>query len=563
MRKDKDPKSFTQNLFDTTAMKLLQLAKIPLSRINSRSRDEDENKQEAQSEATEPVQDIRPRDLESEKPDPIPTFEKAVRPPEITPVDVVKPEILQDRSYEDGEQVLATTDKERNVTTPDTKSKASRDPAKSTSPQHQAPIFRDATAAEPRLKQQENARRTQAPDREEAGLQPYPQSLSHFTCWNILELMNTVVATSSDLHQEHLLLRSFGRTDNPLKSPTFLYGQSQLYEASLAYSTQSITYVLSNVEPLLRSFLLSEPINGPPKIVGSYGFHTIVDAFRILNMIDPHPASTIPSLWVSAGKLYVPGFSRPKAPASTTGPSTRGADLERISLTTHCSSEFSLDDLEACHIVKIILAALVAQVPRCSPDTWVAVRKLRASGTVAPALAVNESPKDQQSMRKLLATVHAFENDMSLSLMSRLVKAISSRNLMANSSHHRALKPIKGFKTVAWHPNIYALVLRNLTAVRALKVLAADTECQPTIKGGAIIDPSLDGPLDYQKMRPELNFCLLVLVEWLRSIILKEWDGSAEVSRCGAVGGAMEFLNYICKQAFLSNVMCTDLLLPL
>lgn len=359
------------------------------------------------------------------------------------------------------------------------------------------------------------------------GITTFPsQSLSHFTGANIIALKGARAVHCSDLIEQHWLLRYLGRTDLPQHSSHY-----STYGDYLTYSSQSMTYILSNVDALLQSFLHVDDSNAATKVVWSYDFASIVDLFRKLRRIDMYPHKIFPSLWISAGKLY---------PASTT-------TNRRRSLTTSGLSSFSLDapaasqgsslnDLEACHVVKIALAALVASVPKCSPMGWLAVRKLHASGQVAPFIDTCNSPAEQKMIGKLVKTLQTFENEMALSLAIRLARSIDIRYHLARA---RALvEDVEKYRRQ--FPPTFSRVVDYINA-DGLKICVADSEGQPSIKSGEWSDPEIEPITWHPKELP-------IVIEWLRAVILKEWDGKPRVEKGSAVGGALGLMLHIRKR---------------
>lgn len=363
------------------------------------------------------------------------------------------------------------------------------------------------------------------------------QSLSHFTSANIIALKGARDVCRSDLYEQHWLLKSLGRTDLPQHS-----SECGSYGDFLAYSGQSMTYILSNVDALLHSFLHFDDSNTASKVVWSYDFASIVDLFRKLRRIDMHPPKIFPSLWISAGKIYPISTVTNKCRSSAT------SDLGSISLDpTLASQGGSLNDVEACHVAKIILAALVASVPRCGPDGWLAVRKLHASGQVAPFIDAENSPEDQKKIGRLVRTLAAFENEMALSLVVRLARSIDIRYHLARA--RELAEDVDKYRRQ--FPPTFSRVIDFVNADK-LKISITDNEGEPTFKNGGWIDPEIEPITWHPKEWP-------IIIEWLRAVILKEWDGKAKVAKGSAVGGALGLMLHIRKQSTSyswSNVLC-------
>ena len=353
------------------------------------------------------------------------------------------------------------------------------------------------------------------------------QSLSHFTRANIIALKEARVLCGQEMHEQHWLLGLLGRTDLPHHS-----SMCGSYGDFLAYSGQSITYILSNVDALLQSFLHCDDSNEDSKVLRPYEFPLLVDLLRKLRRIDMHPQKIFPSLWISAGRLYPTSAIVSKRRASTAS----GLDsfvFEPIP-TSHSRS---LNDLEACHVVKIILAALVAYVPKCSPLSWLAVRKLHASGQVAPSVDTDNSPAEQKMIGKLVRILQAFENETALGLVIRFARSIDIRYHLSRA---RALAE-DAEKNRRQFPPTFSRVLDYVNS-NSLKIRVTNKEGQPSVKYEEWIDPEFEPITWHPKEWP-------IIIEWLRAVILKEWDGKAKIAKGSAVGGALGLLLHIRRQS--------------
>lgn len=353
------------------------------------------------------------------------------------------------------------------------------------------------------------------------------QSLSHFTHRNITALTTASVLYGQDMHEQHRLLKHLGRTDLPHHS-----SRCGSYGDFLAYSGQSMIYILSNVDALLQSFLHCDDSDVDSKVLRPYEFPLLVDLFQELRRIDMHPKKIFPSLYISAGRLYPTSANTSKRrPVLASG---RDSFLFDPILTSHGRY---LNDLEACHVVKIILAALVAYVPNCSPLSWLAVRKLHASGQVAPSVDTDDSPAEQKMIGKLVRVLQAFENETALGLVIRFARSIDTRYHLSRA---RALAE-DAEKNRRQFPPTFSRVLDYVNS-NSLKIRVTNKESQPSVKYAEWIDPEI-GPITWHpKEWP-------IIIEWLRAVILKEWDGKAKIAKGSAVGGALGLLLHIRRQS--------------
>lgn len=552
VRKDKDSKSFTQNLFDTVAMKLLHRANTsdshpPWAPVNERA--QLINTSNMDSNILEPKIDgdiLQNAEKDADRPL-IPDRESArvahgcnLPRPKCIPDDVsVRNEITSSKVVSARGVVQELTNLEKSSENFETSGDHGKEhaavnveanesiPGATTPPSE----FSRSNAQSEGL----GVAKTRLLRKTFVSLaspsEPTPelsaQSLSYFTSANIIALKGAKAFRLSDLYGQHLVLDFLGRTDLPQHS-----SRCGSYGDFLAYSGQSMTYILSNVDALLQSFLHLDDSIATSRVVWSYDFAVIVDLFRKLRRIDLHPHKIFPSLWISAGRLYPVSTATHKRRSLTT------SDIGSFSLDPPPASQgSSLNDLEAGHVVKIILAALVASVPKCSAMKWLAVRKLHASGQVAPFVDADNSPAEQKTIGWLVRILHAFENEMALSLVIRLARSIDIRYHLA-----RARAIAENVEKYRQHfPPTFTRLISYINA-NALKICVVDNEGQPSVKSGEWIDPEI-GPMTWHpKEWP-------IIIEWLRAVILKEWDGKAKVAKGSAVGGALGLMLHIREQS--------------
>lgn len=353
-----------------------------------------------------------------------------------------------------------------------------------------------------------------------------PQTLSRFTLESIAALVSTIKSVIPEPHDEYNFQQSFGRIPKHCRLASFVEGTSTEQEMNLAFGTQSIIYVLGTGHALLDSFVhTAEADTAHSK--KSVPFHEIVQAFRLLREIDYHPSNIISSLWISVGKLHPPTSVRSKSAlikacrSIRSGRSSHGPKLESQVADTDL-----IPNADAVHIAKISFAALVALIPECNPTDWSKVQKLRGEGRIIPERVL---PQDNFT-DITLEVFDSLHDDMALSLMRRLVRAITARQCLSEISNYQETNSGRDSAT---HGEDF---MDNL--VRAI----TDAEITQTLTTNPGVDAS-----DNSEQEKSQKFYLSVLVEWLRSLILSEWEGQAEVPRWGLVGGALELMSHICK----------------
>ena len=350
---------------------------------------------------------------------------------------------------------------------------------------------------------------------------PRPQCLSHLSIDNVKGLIATVSSNYSDLFNEHHLLLSQGRTDVPLCACSHTPGEVECYKAFLTFSEQSITYVLSNTEALMQSFLHNISDTGSPMGVLPYEFPLMVSTFRLLRAIDFHPFNILPSLWTSVGYIH------------PLRPSRKRESSIASSLQSPTSFAKPLEDVEVFHVAKIAFAAVVASVPICNIETMNAVAKLRASGNIAPNIRSGSSLQYGEWLEKFLGVVDCFEDEMALSVVRRLVMGIVAQECEP--------RPPEGNREPYWaNENV---IVDTITYLEAgyLKILVGENQPSPSLRGAKWVN------MYHSKSAEALQQPFSVIVEWLRTLIVKEWDGKAHVSWRSTVGGALRLLTEICK----------------
>ena len=361
----------------------------------------------------------------------------------------------------------------------------------------------------------------------------YCPSLSRLNAMNIGALL-IKMESYKDFVQNDLHRQQMGRTENPLRPAAGMrHDQAMQYKSFIAYSTQSITYVLGNVEPLLQSFFYVEPFH----FIEVCGLRDMISLFRKLNRVDRPPYNIFPSLWVSAGNLYLPNIAQFNVSTNRDVLSETGSSSEALSYSADQESQAHSRTLETCHIVKIILAALMAAVPLCDAIEWRAIRLLRSSGHVMPFAISSSSPKDFDPTKDIPTTVDVFEDEMALSLVKRLLRALAGHHYTPRSHVGHILQQGR-CEIYQGYPGIFASVLRYLAEDHP-RIAICPSAAAPTLQNGRLVSNFA--------VTEGLETMLLILIEWLRTVIMSEWDGQPKVLKCSAIGGALEFLSAICE----------------
>ncbi len=545
VRGEKDPKSFTQNLFDTVAMRVLQIARVPnelgLSKWAAWVRGEADNVlcEESTSRCH------TPSSRGSDSPGSNATWSIAEGSSEISRAAT----ITSSESHDD-----QSTSPNEHVEKPRT-SEGDKGPF-SGSPNRDGITQDDLQGPSPLLKSESFKKDNDSP----SSLIPpsrRPQTLSHFTSENISLMVSMVKEASPIAHEERQFMHSLGRTEEPIKYTAFVRGNATPQDVTVAYGIQSITNVLGSTKALLRSFRCKSSVQGSIATTPSVGFEEISVALRTLMEVDYHPSNIFPSLWYSIGNLYLPGPTRSKSPVTKTHSQTRASDynadlqLQKKRFDSTSTDNDILSDAEAAHVTKIALAALVASVPIYCSKTWRLFQYFRATGNIAVA-TIGRAVKHTGVINSLLEISDSLDNELAMDLMTRLVKAIAARRCISEISRNQVSISRRDTHPLYWEKDILGLILDSVMDSNGTNSLLTPTTGTLSTGGEAIVN----SPHSFRAKQTSEVTALSIIVEWLRSVVLREWDGKAKVARWSAVGGALEFLSYICRQLSKDNAHC-------
>ena len=318
-----------------------------------------------------------------------------------------------------------------------------------------------------------------------------PTALSHFTHTNIEALAASVRTSQKDSVQlANYFLRSLGRpaTLVPLTCRERYATQA---EKNINFANRSIVHVLSNIKSMLQSFrycLLGSTPSAP--------FGEIACSMRRLFEIDYSRSNILPSLWISLGETerYLCARSRKD------GDSDKSNDA------------LKLNDPSFDHIVMIVIASLVSVVPAQGVEQWSAFIRSRRLGRGTPS--GGRLPQSADLRAKVLQTMDVFEDEMALKVLKRLIKVI----MMHCTRNSQRCKPEMD-------------VLDRCIGFHCLGTYYCG--CSATTHPRSIMNHN-HVTFDY------------ILIEWLRTIMIKEWDGQAQVAKGGPAWGAAEMLSRLC-----------------
>ncbi|KAI9702992.1 MAG: hypothetical protein M1836_008206 [Candelina mexicana] len=524
----KDPKSLTQNLFDTLPMKLLSW--LPIPSLHSIANFSSERKM-----STTTVESARPSPERSASSSTLnngtPNLEEGSQLPKEeaqagrviddrdprSPSDGWRPDTSSPRLPESQQiskcQVKDQTTKSRKVRFSKSLMHAFRGHPSLTDDRKGAMFM------------------PTYPDGFSQDLRPPPQSLSHLSFDLVMALIG-MMNDSGFYSSGNCMVRSFGKDpDNEWEGRRY----NIKYSTTKTFVRQSIFYGLGRTEGLTRSFKVTDSaitghLQKPSQVIDA---RNLDHAFRSLVMFDR--SLVLHSLWQALEALFVPPpeLTWPRSPRLKAALNSVASVPYSTSYNTVASQlappkPVHIGDGDAAHIVIVCLHALAAAVPRgFSHEAWHAVRELRAHGQVLPAQALVTA-----SGPLLLQMVHiidTLEDDLGLRLMSRLVRAVHARGCFIDMLKARNSEET-GFSS-------------------ATKPQAAVTAYiqQHLIHNHKQSDGSASAPQsDSDAKTSSAGWSLpAVTVGWIQSVMLKEWNGKAEVKRSSVVGSAVQMLSHL------------------
>ncbi|KAH8705070.1 HECT domain protein [Talaromyces proteolyticus] len=293
------------------------------------------------------------------------------------------------------------------------------------------------------------------------------------------------------------------------------------------FVAQSIYYGLSSSQQLLQSFRG----NLPPLHEGhdtteptTIDLHALESTLRKLHEICPWEL-ILNSLWSSLERLFIPPKNLPLMLRNSRRMSQymTGNRSPISSRPTPPISEEPLSDIDAAHMLTVVFFVLITFLPKVDSQTWRGIQEVREAGIVLPSAQLQKLPLHNSEV--LLDTTDKLENDLALRLVRRLVRALAARLAFYEISKTRSI-PASDIKQKR-PPSVLELLFNNLCGQYETLQKVAEQNIQPSV---------IESPIRAS-----------VMVEWLRTLFLKEWDGKPEILRSGTAGGAVQILSSLYK----------------
>lgn len=294
-----------------------------------------------------------------------------------------------------------------------------------------------------------------------------------------------------------------------------------------SFVDRSLFYILGDAEALLRSFQDSTDAfqRSPLPHLDSA---QLVHSFRDWSQLNG--SLIFDSLHVALHAL----FARPPELEPQVAEGVKATSDHRTSSNNEDSTTRPryLNNYEAAHIVMICIHALTSSVPVAWPRTWVQLRSLRSWGVIVPSVTA-----DADNFADPYANIiDSFEYEPAARLADRLLRAIGVRNCF---DHILRSKPEKSARAEAGfdesEESLLSILTRHLEVTESV-ALASKRKLQTT---------------NLTNKEPGWTVTA-TLTEWLKTIIIKNWDGNVEINKWSSIGSAVMLLHKLCKHSRLS-----------
>lgn len=372
---------------------------------------------------------------------------------------------------------------------------------------------------------------------------PIAQTVTHLTPEIIGGLGQILVESEEDAlkwREELDQIQAMGSFDDP----NWRFATSRQRQA-FPFIAQSVFFVFSSARQILRSFRkertgLDTPMLAPKAYHLDLG--NLRQSLQHLFAICPWDIA-LHSLWTALGKLFVPPEDFTTSSRSSRRPSHRSSRSSTLASspatplvvrrTPESIADEHLSDADAAYVATVALFALVSTVPELDSRTWREILRMRAAGTVASADMQKLPP--EQAQRAVEAT-DKLEHELGLRLVNRLVRALTARLAYHDISKTR---------------QVYSLDVPNQRRVNVIDRIVDNLSEHYDLQGSGS-----------DKSSPITNPAPLI-IEWLRTLFLREWDNNPEMARSSAAGGAVQIMALMYKERNRIGLFPEDFHTPL
>ncbi|KAL4739418.1 hypothetical protein BDV11DRAFT_187690 [Aspergillus similis] len=291
--------------------------------------------------------------------------------------------------------------------------------------------------------------------------------------------------------------------------------------AVLTFITQSVFYALGSTRQLLRSFRegASHPAN-------RLDLQQLQPALRKLFSICPKDI-IFHSLWNALEALFVPPRELSTSGRSSRRSSSNSNPTTAVSapiIIRHASETVShqyVTDANAADVTAVVLFALASSLPEIDPSTWSCMVRMRSTGNVAMS-AVMDLFRLHEAQLVVEAT-DVLEHELALRLVDRLVRALTAR-----LAFHEISKTRSGYiqDSSKRKSNVLDYLIETLGQHHDL----------------------VTGPKNNVETSLRSPSAPAIITEWLRTLFMRSWDGDPEISRSSSEGGVVQILSVLHRE---------------
>lgn len=357
---------------------------------------------------------------------------------------------------------------------------------------------------------------------------------SHLSC-DIMDQLKH----ESHLHHDHRRDQS-GR-------PSFVidFDAHKGIQSTKPFLNRSLYYTLGDPETLLQSFRdhFGDDYRYSP--LPHLDAHCLSHAFRDWNQING--ALIFDSLYEALDALFRPPPELDTQKSPRLRPSRKNAVPLQVTVSNDAPERY-LSSLEAAHIVMICIHALTSSVAVGRSHTWFQVRQLRGCGVVIPGAPPKQTQSDD-IVHPWLEIVDQLEYEPAIRLATRLLQAIGTRrcyeHILATVRVRDESKRTED--SAAGMERLLPVLLGHLTQVEKAALHR---------KGNMSSTQSIDEDPGWT--------VTATFMEWLRTVVVKQWDGTVDINKWGSVGTAVTIMAHF-RRFILSTIvfsMLTRLQMP-
>ncbi|KAL2822037.1 hypothetical protein BJX63DRAFT_180883 [Aspergillus granulosus] len=351
------------------------------------------------------------------------------------------------------------------------------------------------------------------------------QSLSHLNDEIIDGLKQMLIVSDEEAEKwkEELALMEYSGS---FEDSEWRFATSR-QRAVFTFITQSVFYAMGSARQLMQSFRENSTCpNEHPGTSSKLNLQLLEPALRKLFAICPKDIifhslwNALDALFVPPKELSTPGRLSRRSSSNSNTPASASAPIP-IRRTSDAFTREYITDSTAADIATVALFALATSLPEIDSTTWSCMVLMRSTGNVAMS-AVIEMFRLKDAQLVVEAT-DILEHELALRLVDRLVRAITAR-----LAFHEIAKSRYGYTQES--------TKRKSSVLDSLVELLGQHH---DLTGAALEarDQNLRAPS-----------APAIITEWLRTLLLKNWDGNPEMSRSSSEGGAVQILSVLFEE---------------